>query len=73
MEATYTSETSFHICQTTRRYVAEKSKSSLLCADMTKDITAAVTSLVYGLAVQCFNVMRQGAGLMFGTAACTHG
>jgi hypothetical protein len=71
MEAACTSETLFHSCQTARRYVFEKSKSSLLCTDKTKDITAAITSLVYKLAVQCINCTRQDAGFMFGIAACT--
>jgi len=70
MEAACTSET-FHSCQTARRYVVEKSKSSPLCADTTKDITAAITSLVYKLAVQCINSMRQDASFMFEIAACT--
>jgi len=38
---------------------------------MTKDITAAITSLVYKLAVQCINFMRQSASFMIGIAACT--
>jgi chorismate mutase len=55
----------------TRLYVAEKSISSLLCTEMTKDTTAAITSLVYKFTVQCNNFMRQGASFMFAIAACT--
>jgi hypothetical protein len=38
---------------------------------MSKDVTAAITSLVDKLTVQCTLFIRQGASFMFEIAACT--
>jgi len=70
-DAPCTSETLFHICQTTRRHVAEISESSLLCTDMSKDLAAAITTLVDKIAIQWINFILQGANFMLEIAACT--